>query len=119
MLPASPILFREKTTADLRDSAEGGLPPASEALLQARIKDLKLHLAGTPLEKHIHQLYSELQGKGISLRPQCYLSDQWGCASRVRVFGSPPRLRAPMLDSLASELRAGAELGFDRIELGV
>jgi len=71
MLPASPILFREKPP---RTSAT---PPrwtttASEALLQARIKDLKLHLAGTPLEKHIHQLYSELQGKGISLRPQCY-----------------------------------------------
>jgi len=55
-----------------------GLPPASEALLQARIKDLKLHLAGTPLERYIQQLYAELDAKGLALRPECYLSDQWG-----------------------------------------
>src|SRR5258707_4066843 len=78
MLPAPAMLFREKPTGDLREHGLGSLPPDSQNLLQARIKDLKLHLSGTPLEKHIHQLYAELDSKGLSLRPQCYLSDQWG-----------------------------------------
>ena len=111
MLPASPILFREKTAGDVRESGSGeaGLPPASEALLQARIKDLKLHLAGTPLEKYIHQLYSELESKGISLKPQCYLSDQWGCPSGVPVIGIPFYLADPHLSSIEAQLGAGAE----------
>ena len=109
MLPASPILLREKSTGDLRESGEAALPPASEALLQARIKDLKLHLAGTPLEKYIHQLYSELEAKGISLRPQCYLSDQWGCPSGVPVIGIPFYLADPHLSSIEAQLGAGAE----------
>ena len=53
---ASPVAFREKAPEPLFGE---GLPPASAQLLQARIKDLKLHLAGTRLEKFIHQLYEE------------------------------------------------------------
>ena len=83
---ASPVAFREKAPEPLFGE---GLPPASALLLQARIKDLKLHLAGTRLEKFIHQLYEELEAAGISHRPECYLSDQWGCPSGVPVIGIP------------------------------
>jgi len=86
-----------------------GLPPASAALLQARIKDLQLHLAGTPLEKFIQQLYSELEAKGISLRPQCYLSDQWGCPSGVPVIGIPFYLADPNLLKIEDALGGGVE----------
>ncbi len=109
MFPASPILLREKSPGDLRDSGEGALPPESRALLEARIKDLKLHLSGTPLEKYIHQLYDELEAKGISLRPECYLSDQWGCPSGVPVIGIPFYLADPNLYSIEAHLGAGAE----------
>ena len=51
---ASPVAFREKAPEPLFGE---GLPPASALLLQAKIKDLKLHLAGTRLEKFIHQLH--------------------------------------------------------------
>ncbi len=53
----SPVAFREKAPEPLFGE---GLPPASALLLQAKIKDLKLHLKGTRLEKFIHQLYEEL-----------------------------------------------------------
>lgn len=86
-----------------------GLPPGSESLLQARIKDLRLHLAGTPLERYIHQLYAELEQRGISLRPLCYLSDQWGCPSGVPVIGIPFYLADPSLHSIEALLGAGAE----------
>ncbi len=86
-----------------------GLPPKSAELLQLRIKDLKLHLAGTPLEKFIQQLYAELEAKGISLKPQCYLSDQWGCPSGVPVIGIPFYLADPNLLTIEDQLGAGAE----------
>jgi hypothetical protein len=110
MLPASALLFREKPASDLRDfSDQSELAPSRQALLQARIKDLRLHLNGTPLERYIHQLYSELEAKGLSLRPQCYLSDQWGCPSGVPVIGIPFYLADPNLRSIEAELGAGAE----------
>src|SRR3954471_11855427 len=88
---------------------EGALPPESQSLLQARIKDLKLHLAGTPLEKYIHQLYGELEARGLSIRPQCYLSDQWGCPSGVPVIGIPFYRADRSLHSIEAELGGGAE----------
>ncbi len=86
-----------------------GLPPASASLLQARIKDLSLHLKGTKLERFIHQLYSELEARGISLRPECYLSDQWGCPSGVPVIGIPFYLADSNLLLIEEALGAGAE----------
>ncbi len=109
MLPSttSPILFREKTPPEPHFGE--AMPPERQSLLQARIKDLRLHLAGTPLEKYIHQLYGELETKGIALKPECYLSDQWGCPSGVPVIGIPFYLADPSLHSIEAELGGGAE----------
>ena len=86
-----------------------GLAPASAVLLQARIKDLKLHLSGTPLERYNQQLYTELDSKGLSIRPECYLSDQWGCPSGVPVIGVPFYLADPNLHSIEEALGGGLE----------
>src|SRR4051812_13800257 len=109
MLTAAHSLFRERAPGDPREVGEQGIAASREQLLQRRIKDLQLHLSGTPLEKHIQQLYVELEAKGISLRPPCYLSDQWGCPSGVPVIGIPFYLADPNLHALESELGAGAE----------
>lgn len=85
------------------------LPDASSAVLQARIKDLELHLKGTRLERFIEKLYEELEAKGISLRPHCYLSDQWGCPSGVPVIGIPFYLADPKLTQIEDHLGGGAE----------
>ncbi|MBL9039858.1 MAG: putative zinc-binding metallopeptidase [Archangium sp.] len=103
---ASPA-FREKAPEPI--FLGDALPPASAALLQARIKDLTLHLKGTPLERFIHQLYEELEAKGIALRPECYLSDQWGCPSGVPVIGIPFYLADPNLLTIEDTLGGGAE----------
>lgn len=103
---ASPIAFREKVPEPVFGD---GLPPASALLLQARIKDLKLHLAGTRLEKFITQIYEELEANGISHRPECYLSDQWGCPSGVPVIGIPFYLADQNLLHIEDALGAGAE----------
>src|SRR5262245_1704802 len=86
-----------------------GLAATRPLVLQARINDLKLHLSGTVLERLISQLYRELETKGISLRPECYLSDQWGCPSGVPVIGVPFYLADPHLHSIEEALGAGAE----------
>ena len=103
---AQPAAFREKAPEPLFGE---GLPPASAQLLQAKIKDLKLHLKGTRLEKFIHQLSEELEKAGISLRPECYLSDQWGCPSGVPVIGIPFYLADQNLLHIEDALGAGAE----------
>ncbi|MBE2249780.1 MAG: putative zinc-binding metallopeptidase [Myxococcus sp.] len=100
------MAFKEK----LPEAHFGGeLPDTSSAILQARIKDLELHLKGTRLERFIGQLYEELEARGISLRPQCYLSDQWGCPSGVPVIGIPFYLADPQLTQIEERLGGGAE----------
>jgi hypothetical protein len=102
----TPTVFREKPL-EVREARP--LPPDRESLLRAKIKDLKLHLAGTPLERHIQTLHSDLEAKGISYKPQCYLSDQWGCPSGVPVIGIPFYLADPKLHSLEEEFYGGVE----------
>ncbi len=99
----SQAVFKEKQGARFE------LPAGTEDLLQARIKDLKLHLKGTLLEGYIGRLYQELEAKGLSLKPECYLSDQWGCPSGVPVIGIPFYLADPHLHSLEEALGGGAE----------
>lgn len=107
--PVAPVgPFHEKSSPE-PDARERQLAPARQTLLSARIKDLRLHLAGTPLERAIHQLYRELDAHGISFRPQCYLSDQWGCPSGVPVIGLPFYLADPDLHAIEDELGGGVE----------
>src|SRR4051812_26767601 len=89
--------FQERLPTDGEPAAPPAMTPERQALLRARIKDLKLQLNGTPLERLIQQLYSELEARGVNLKPQCYLSDQWGCPSGVPVIGVPFYLANPHL----------------------
>jgi hypothetical protein len=110
MLSVSSTSFQEKTPkVPSREAQSDSATRDRDALLTARIKDLKLHLNGTPLERHIEQLYAELEAHGISFRPACYLSDQWGCPSGVPVIGIPFYLADPKLGSLEDELGGGLE----------
>ena len=107
--PSHPGLpLREKHPAQQGDG-RGRLPPDRERLLQARIKDLSLRLAGTQLERDIVQLHAELETRGISFKPQCYLSDEWGCPSGVPVIGVPFYLADADLHSIEEELGGGVE----------
>ena len=101
--------FQEKPAGDPHVADASPRRPEREALLQARIKDLKLHLKGTPLERHIQQLYAELEAKGLDFRPECYLSDQWGCPSGVPVIGIPFYLADPSLQSVEQEVSGDLE----------
>src|SRR5256885_15888941 len=58
-------------------------------LLNTRICDLGLRIEGSPLEPFIRRLYGELASKGLIFRPDCYLTDSWGCPDEVPVMGIP------------------------------
>lgn len=65
-------------------------PPDIQEILGRPIRDLDLKLDGSPLERFVQQLYRELERKGLRrFRPNCYLTDEWGCPSGQPVIGIP------------------------------
>ena len=48
-----------------------------EQLLQLRMCDLRLDLARSPLQRHVEQLYQELDERGIRFKPHVWISDDW------------------------------------------
>lgn len=82
---------------------------SKDQLLQVRIKDLLLHIAGSALEPLIEQLYQELESKGIDFRPPCYLAGEWLCPDKEPIIGIPFWLSHPTLISLEIEMMFEAE----------
>ena len=48
-----------------------------EALLEKKIAQLGLTIAGTPLQAHVQQLHDELAAKGLAFLPPCHVGDEW------------------------------------------
>jgi len=79
-----------------------------EELLALRICDLNLRIEGSELEPRIQQLYAELAARGVALRPDCYLGDEWFSPQGVPAIAVPFYLAHPRLKSL--ELRQMMEV---------
>lgn len=80
-------------------------PPEVRELLSKPIRDLGLKLEGSSVERYVHQLYRELEQKGLrKFRPLVYLSDEWGCPSEEPVIGIPFYLADPKLQKLEREM---------------
>jgi hypothetical protein len=80
-------------------------PPEVQDLLSKPIRDLGLKLEGSAVERYVHQLYRELERKGLhKFRPLVYLSDEWGCPSQEPVIGVPFYLADPKLQKLEREM---------------
>jgi len=80
-------------------------PPEVQEILTKPIRDLGLKLEGSPIERFVHQLYRELERKGLrKFRPLCYLTDEWGCPSGEPVIGIPFYLANPKLARLEKEM---------------
>lgn len=87
-------------------------PREAQELLRKPIKDLGLKIEGSVVERYIHQLYGELESKGLHhFRPNCYLTDEWGCPSEEPVIGIPFYLADPKIAALE---RAVNDLEDDR-----
>ena len=80
-------------------------PPDLREILGKRISQLGLRLEGSPVERYVHQLYRELERKGLKhFRPVCYLTDEWGCPDGHPVIGIPFYLADPKLARLEREM---------------
>jgi hypothetical protein len=75
-----------------------------QVILSRRVCDLPLKIEGTHLEELITRLYLELEKAGISIKPQIYLSDGWGCPNLVPLIGIPFYLVDQNLCNLKEQL---------------
>jgi hypothetical protein len=80
-------------------------------LLNTRICDLGLQIEGSPVEPFVRRLYRELEGRGFSFRPTCYLTDSWGCPDEVPVIGIPFYLADYRLRRIEEEQTGEIETG--------
>lgn len=73
------------------------------------ISELNLKIKGSILEKVVNRLYAELERKGISFKPKCYLTDTWGCPNKVPVIGIPFYYADPTLSLIEDEMHGDLE----------
>ncbi|HEX3344912.1 MAG TPA: putative zinc-binding metallopeptidase, partial [Polyangiaceae bacterium] len=71
-----------------------------DELLAVRIRDLGVRIEGSELEPRIAKLYSELEERGIRVRPPCYLGDEWFSPDGVPAIALPFYLAHPRLKAL-------------------
>lgn len=71
-----------------------------EDLLKLRICDLGVKIEGSELEPRVRQFYDELAARGVSLRPDCYLGDEWFSPEGVPAIAIPFFLAHPRLKLL-------------------
>jgi hypothetical protein len=73
---------------------------SDEKLLEVRMCDLGLTIAGTELEPRIAQLDAELVARGLTFRPHYWLSDEWFTPDGVPGIAIPFYLAHPRLAKL-------------------
>ena len=92
---------------------------SDEELLDLRFCDLGLLLDRSPLQRHVEQLYAELERRGITFRPHCWLGEEWFSPDGVPGFALPFYLAHPRLRQLerhmTSEVEGGNRNWFNRI----
>jgi len=80
-------------------------------LLDWRICDLGLKIPGTLLAERIERLYSEMEQRGITFRPHCWLSDDWYSPDGVPGIAIPFYMAHPRLARLERNQMAEVEGG--------
>jgi Putative zinc-binding metallo-peptidase len=71
-----------------------------DTLLEVRMCDLHLSIAGTDVEARIAQLNAELEARGLQFRPHYYLADEWFTPDGVPAVAIPFYLAHPRLAKL-------------------
>ena len=88
-------------------------------LLELRICDLKLRIAGTRLEKYVNQLYLELTARGLRFRPHCWLSEDWFSPEGVPGIAIPFFLAHPRLARLERNQMLEVEGGTKHVDVTI
>jgi hypothetical protein len=83
----------------------------TEELLDLRLCDLGLEIAGTPLARRVARLYDELARAGLAFRPHVWLSTGWFSPEGVPGFAIPFFLAHPRLARLERQQMLQVEGG--------
>ena len=65
-----------------------------------RVCDLGVRIEGSELEPRVAQLHEELGARGLTLRPPCYLGDEWFTPRSEPTIAIPFYLAHPRLKAL-------------------
>ncbi|MEZ5965620.1 MAG: putative zinc-binding metallopeptidase [Planctomycetota bacterium] len=88
---------------------------ADEDLLEWRLCDLRLTLAGSAVAPRVRRLMQELRGKGITLRPDVWIATDWFSPDDVPGIAVPFFVAHPRLARLEAaqmgEVEGGTALG--------
>lgn len=87
---------------------------SDEQILQMRVRDLGLQIEGSSIEPLVSRLYKELDAKGISFHPPCYLADEWLCPDRTPIIGIPFFLAHPRFKRIERKMMAEVEGGTEK-----
>ena len=71
-----------------------------EELLNVRICDLGVTIQGSELEPRVAELFADLEARGVKLKPDCYLGDEWFSPNGVPAIAIPFYLAHPRLKAL-------------------
>ena len=80
-------------------------------LLKLRICDLRVRIEGSELEERVLQLHNELEARGLPVRPNCYVGDEWFSPEGSPVIAIPFYLAHPRLKALELRLMLEVEGG--------
>lgn len=86
---------------------------SDEELLDVRFCDLGLTLDRTPLARYVRRLYAELETRGISFRPHCWLAEEWFSPDGIPGIAIPFFLAHPRLRKLERRMMQEVEGGND------
>lgn len=84
---------------------------SDEELLDVRLCDLGVRIAGTKLEARVERVYGELARRGVTLRPHVWLANDWFSPDGIPGFGIPFYLAHPRLMQLEKTMLFEVEGG--------
>ncbi len=84
---------------------------SDEELLSLRFCDLDLSIERSRLQRRVDRLYSELAGRGISVRPHVWLAEEWFSPDGVPGIAVPFYLAHPRLERLERHIMREVEGG--------
>ena len=93
----------------MKKSAPAWTHLGDEALLDLRLCDLHLQLAGSVVQLRITRLYRELAARGIGFRPHAWLASDWFSPDGVPGFAVPFYLVHPRLMRLERKMTGVVE----------
>ena len=102
---------RRSTHARKRATARPWTRLSDEELLSLRFCDLKLSIETSPLKRRVDRLYTELEDRGVNVRPHVWLSEEWFSPDGVPGIAVPFYLAHPRLEKLERHIMREVEGG--------